>query len=47
MARTLVEKPETASIKIDTDYYDVLDKYQIENDEKPFIAYIKEKYFEG
>ena len=28
-------------------YYDVLDKYQIEKDEKPFIDYIKEKYFEG
>ena len=28
-------------------YYDVLDKYQIEKDEKPFIDYIKKKYFES
>jgi Fic family protein len=27
-------------------YYDVLDKYQIEKDEKPFINYIKKKYLE-
>ena len=26
-------------------YYDVLDKYQIEKKEKPFIDYIKKKYF--
>jgi len=26
------------------DYYDVLDRYQIEKDEKPFIDYIKKKY---
>ena len=26
-------------------YYDVLDKYQIEKDEKPFMDYIKKKYF--
>jgi len=25
-------------------YYDVLDKYQIEKDEKPFVEYIKKKY---
>ena len=28
-------------------YYDVLDNYQIEKDEKPFIDYIKQKYFDG
>ena len=28
-------------------YYSVLDKYQIEKDEKPFVAYIKEKYFKS
>jgi len=28
-------------------YYDVLDKYQIEKDEKPFIQYIKKKYFKS
>ncbi|MEM3127191.1 MAG: Fic family protein [Candidatus Woesearchaeota archaeon] len=28
-------------------YYDVLDKYQIEKKEKPFIEYIKIKYLEG
>ncbi len=27
-------------------YYDVLDKYQIEKKEKPFVDYIKKKYFE-
>lgn len=27
-------------------YYDVLDKYQIEKKEKPFVNYIKKKYFE-
>ncbi len=27
-------------------YYDVLDRYQIEKDEKPFIEYIKKKYLE-
>ena len=27
-------------------YYDVLDKYQIEKLEKPFIHYIKNKYME-
>jgi len=26
------------------DYYNVLDKYQIEKDEKPFVKYIKEKF---
>ena len=26
-------------------YYDVLDKYQIEKNEKPFVKYIKEKFF--
>jgi Fic family protein len=26
------------------DYYDVLDRYQIEKDERPFIEYIKKKY---
>ena len=26
------------------DYYDVLDRYQIEKDEKPFIDYIKKEY---
>ena len=25
-------------------YYDVLDKYQVEKDEKPFVDYIKERY---
>ena len=25
-------------------YYDVLDKYQIEKKEKPFVDYIKKKY---
>ncbi|HDZ61038.1 MAG TPA: Fic family protein, partial [Candidatus Pacearchaeota archaeon] len=29
------------------DYYDVLDKYQIEKKEKPFVDYIKKKYFKG
>ncbi len=29
------------------DYYDVLDKYQIEYNERPFIKYIKEKYMEN
>ena len=28
-------------------YYNVLDKYQIEKDEKPFIQYIKQKYLGG
>lgn len=28
-------------------YYDVLDKFQIEKDEKPFIEYIKKKFLEG
>jgi len=28
-------------------YYDVLDKYQMEKNEKPFIDYIKRKYFES
>ncbi len=28
-------------------YYNVLDKYQIENDEKPFIMYVKKKYLES
>lgn len=28
-------------------YYGVLDKYQIEKDEKPFIQYIKKKYLEN
>ncbi|MBU1204003.1 MAG: Fic family protein [Nanoarchaeota archaeon] len=28
-------------------YYDVLDKYQIEKKERPFINYIKQKYFES
>lgn len=27
-------------------YYDVLDTYQIERDERPFVGYIKGKYFE-
>ncbi|MFH1588533.1 MAG: Fic family protein [Candidatus Diapherotrites archaeon] len=27
-------------------YYNALDKYQIEHKEKPFVKYIKEKYFE-
>ncbi|HDZ61095.1 MAG TPA: hypothetical protein ENH46_05295 [Candidatus Pacearchaeota archaeon] len=27
------------------DYYDVLDKYQIEKKEKPFVDYIKKRYF--
>ena len=27
-------------------YYDVLDKYQIEKKEEPFISYIKRKYLE-
>ncbi len=27
-------------------YYNVLDKYQIEHNEKPFVAYIKEKFIE-
>ncbi|HZX19923.1 MAG TPA: Fic family protein [archaeon] len=27
-------------------YYDALDKYQIEHDEKPFVKYIKEQYLE-
>ncbi|MBI2557953.1 Fic family protein [Candidatus Woesearchaeota archaeon] len=27
-------------------YYNALDKYQIENNERPFIAYIKKKYLE-
>ncbi len=27
-------------------YYDVLDKYQIEHDEKPFVKYIKKKFIE-
>ena len=25
-------------------YYDVLDKYQIEKNEKPFVNYIKKRY---
>lgn len=29
------------------EYYDVLDKYQIEKDEKPFIDYIKKKYLQS
>jgi Fic family protein len=28
-------------------YYSALDKYQIEKDEKPFVAYIKERYFKS
>ncbi|MBS3135943.1 Fic family protein [Candidatus Woesearchaeota archaeon] len=28
-------------------YYSALDKYQIEKNEKPFVCYIKEKYFKG
>ncbi len=28
-------------------YYNVLDKYQIEKDEKPFVQYIVKKYFES
>ncbi|MEN7982146.1 MAG: Fic family protein [Nanoarchaeota archaeon] len=28
-------------------YYDVLDKYQIEKDEKPFVDYIKKKFLNG
>lgn len=28
------------------DYYDVLDKYQIEKDEKPFVKYIQKKFLE-
>ncbi|MBI3036117.1 Fic family protein [Candidatus Woesearchaeota archaeon] len=28
-------------------YYDALDKYQIEKDEKPFIEYIKKRYLES
>jgi Fic family protein len=28
-------------------YYDVLDKYQVEKNEKPFIGYIVKKYLEG
>ncbi len=28
-------------------YYNVLDKYQIEKDEKPFVKYIKKRYTEG
>lgn len=28
-------------------YYSALDKYQIERDEKPFVQYIKKKYFES
>lgn len=27
-------------------YYDVLDKYQIENDERPFVEYIKKRYLD-
>ncbi len=29
------------------DYYNVLDKYQVEKDEKPFVKYIVKKYFES
>lgn len=28
------------------EYYNVLDKYQIEHDEKPFVNYIKKKFIE-
>ena len=28
-------------------YYDALDKYQVERNEKPFVQYIKKKYFES
>ena len=28
-------------------YYNVLDEYQIEGKERPFIKYIKEKYLEN
>ncbi len=36
-------------VKIDDleKYYDVLDKYQIEQDEKPFVKYIFQKYLES
>ena len=28
-------------------YYDALDKYQVEKDERPFIAYIRKKYLQS